>query len=563
MRGYFFEALTSVDKPDRDENFVQTFRGLGQLMHLVQDMSVPEHTRDDGHYVRAFEAWVVSAGNVQFSADDGWIRVRGEHVSPVFFDASTLGSPNALAAIPFANLFDTNQYDGSNPDVTLNANIGLSEYTNANFFSPDTMFNDSFDYPARSSVEIEDFQIQDPRNPDRKVFRSYLRKVGDGDTGYRLATVPFLGPFKEDCVPNCDDLLYRLAFLDDEVYGDYAERLIPRAVGYSANLLDYFFRGRLQVTVLPNVSENKISSLWLKIKNITPSEEAMVGGRFALVCRYTPTGANPDGGEDKFVRAYDVDMDEGQVGYGGEIDLLFSLPYQGRIPLMNYGSVTCMLTYQGKLGNEAGAVIGKAFALGEIRFNEEWDNGLMGNYDWNHMTQSYFPNSLENGTTSNVVSEDGKLVKDNIRFMGKSGHQFNHSWLIFDGGGIAVTSSTYLYLEIDDISITPLSDAHTQNILLNFNDGRFRLIFCHPGHCYWNDWDIPTAVASYDFNHVFVQNLFSMIQDAGFETSEPLNLTAIQISQQIVNYNDAPAPEDEHQHMKVDFIRLIDEKRTP
>ena len=35
--------------------------------------------------------------------------------------------------------------------------------------------------------------------------------------------------------------------LDDNVFRDYAARLIPRAVGYSAALLDYFFRGRLDV----------------------------------------------------------------------------------------------------------------------------------------------------------------------------------------------------------------------------------------------------------------------------------------------------------------------------
>jgi hypothetical protein len=51
VRGYFLNALTSQTKTDRDKNFAETFRGLGQLMHLVQDLSVPAHTRDDGHYV--------------------------------------------------------------------------------------------------------------------------------------------------------------------------------------------------------------------------------------------------------------------------------------------------------------------------------------------------------------------------------------------------------------------------------------------------------------------------------------------------------------------------------
>ena len=50
VRRYFYKALTSVDKPTRDQNFADTFRGLGQVMHLVEDLSVPEHTRDNGYY---------------------------------------------------------------------------------------------------------------------------------------------------------------------------------------------------------------------------------------------------------------------------------------------------------------------------------------------------------------------------------------------------------------------------------------------------------------------------------------------------------------------------------
>ncbi len=49
-RSYYYTALTALDKSTRETNFAKTFRALGQVMHLVQDMSVPEHTRNDGHY---------------------------------------------------------------------------------------------------------------------------------------------------------------------------------------------------------------------------------------------------------------------------------------------------------------------------------------------------------------------------------------------------------------------------------------------------------------------------------------------------------------------------------
>ena len=49
VREYYYRALTSPDKRTREINFAETFRGLGQLMHLVQDMSVPDHVRNSSH----------------------------------------------------------------------------------------------------------------------------------------------------------------------------------------------------------------------------------------------------------------------------------------------------------------------------------------------------------------------------------------------------------------------------------------------------------------------------------------------------------------------------------
>jgi hypothetical protein len=50
-----FEALAALPEPDKEDTrqaefetkMAETFRSLGQVMHLVQDMAVPAHTRDD------------------------------------------------------------------------------------------------------------------------------------------------------------------------------------------------------------------------------------------------------------------------------------------------------------------------------------------------------------------------------------------------------------------------------------------------------------------------------------------------------------------------------------
>jgi hypothetical protein len=57
-RSYFYTALTGLDsggnviaadKTQRDAYFAKTFQAVGQIMHLVQDASVPAHVRNDGH----------------------------------------------------------------------------------------------------------------------------------------------------------------------------------------------------------------------------------------------------------------------------------------------------------------------------------------------------------------------------------------------------------------------------------------------------------------------------------------------------------------------------------
>jgi hypothetical protein len=47
----FLEALTAKTEDDRNKLFVRAFRSVGQIIHLLQDMAVPAHVRNDmkGH----------------------------------------------------------------------------------------------------------------------------------------------------------------------------------------------------------------------------------------------------------------------------------------------------------------------------------------------------------------------------------------------------------------------------------------------------------------------------------------------------------------------------------
>lgn len=57
-RQYFYDALTKLNKEDRDKNWGMTFQTLGQVIHHLQDMAQPQHVRNDPHLQGPAEKFV-------------------------------------------------------------------------------------------------------------------------------------------------------------------------------------------------------------------------------------------------------------------------------------------------------------------------------------------------------------------------------------------------------------------------------------------------------------------------------------------------------------------------
>jgi hypothetical protein len=235
-REYYFKALTFETKAERDENWGKTFRALGQVMHLLQDSANPSHVRDDLHAFddglhdyMAHHSVTALMGNNTFSPDPSMLEQPGP------------ADPNGE---PFANLFDRDMYQGSAPEATLGNDIGVTEYTNANFFSDDTIpgqgsaFSTEITYPT--VTELVPAPVPSP-------YLTLPRLGSAAFHGSRAAKLTGNQAVAKFLLTNTNlDLLGQLQ-LDDGVYDAQAQNLIPRAVGYSAAVLDYFFRGELEV----------------------------------------------------------------------------------------------------------------------------------------------------------------------------------------------------------------------------------------------------------------------------------------------------------------------------
>jgi hypothetical protein len=161
-RRSYYHALTLEGLQDRNQKWADTFRALGQIMHLVEDAAQPQHTRNDPHPIGFFEGWVdqhLDQGS--FSLDPAFVRAGEANTR---FDRRILYQPtrHAEAPVPVARLIDTVTYQcnppspqpGSacDPNGTLIPAIGIAEFTNANFFTEGTVPG-PYPYPDVTRVQ--------------------------------------------------------------------------------------------------------------------------------------------------------------------------------------------------------------------------------------------------------------------------------------------------------------------------------------------------------------------------------------------------------------------------
>ena len=200
VRGYFFSALTAQSDAAREQAFGDTFRGMGQLMHLVQDASVPAHTRNDAHVLYNYEDFVSTVS------------------------IASMGAIGPLGPLPLAPLIDANGYVNPTPDpgVTASSGIGLSEYTQANFFSEDTINASAYPFPritAATPVVKRDILAPDGTTYKREYWLKDCCGETNGGQGYLLSAVDWLDYYRLK-YPLLAGILPRIPVLDNNVYKD-------------------------------------------------------------------------------------------------------------------------------------------------------------------------------------------------------------------------------------------------------------------------------------------------------------------------------------------------------
>jgi hypothetical protein len=346
-RAAFHAALVNPVLEQRQQGFADTFRILGQVMHLVADLASPPHTRDDMHPLGdSFETFM--------GEDES--RIAGFSA----FDPSLLRTAvdDDVAKLPIARLWDNDAYTGANPpDDSTGPRFGLAEFTSANFFSDDTITRRAFSDPDLPLPAL-DRLVEGPTDvyPPTGELRRYLSKPGDG--------VPVTHMVAEGLFFKWTPPFIAFHTLDDLVFADYATHLLPRAIGYASGVLQYFFRGRMQifapdrfvygVAPFADGNDGQFTRLRFSVLNTTPNEAASTGQVTAVV-QYRDPGVNiiehpekdlPDAPSFRVSLPQTVDLSSFK-------DLTFDFP--AGIPA-NATDVFLMVVYRGPLGDESDAI---------------------------------------------------------------------------------------------------------------------------------------------------------------------------------------------------------------
>lgn len=321
-RDSFYQALTTGSEAE----FATTFRSLGQVMHLISDMAVPAHVRNDPHpFSDPYEDWTTVNQKV----------LPYENYYPVKLTSFSNPAPSATAPLPISPLWDKDIYDGSNPDELWSLDAGLAEFTNANFLSHDTFGeypHPNFADPGllyevkwhdRPTIVAEDNNVDSP---------AYIWRLVGGQQKYRLAAANYFA------IETDDGLVSGFGkTLDDEVNRDYAGELIPRAIGYSTALLDYFLRGDIDLkpgsaggySLVNNTSEEMTGTFALYYDDTSGTRRKLPGAEWV-----STIAAN----------------DRIPVGS-------IAIPDDHAVPPKYY------LVFEGKMGEEDGAVAGRVVSI--------------------------------------------------------------------------------------------------------------------------------------------------------------------------------------------------------
>ena len=267
-------ALGLADKDAREQAWAGFFQSFGMVIHHIQDMSQPQHVRNDAH------------------CDSFWCKLSGDY-NPSYYEQYTnehrkeILDQYACGSYP---RLDPKKFSKAR-DFWINDNhYGMAEYTNWNFVSQGSNFHRS----TNGIVANPWYPYPDPQNGG---LGNVITKASASELPAQVALsgdIWFLGTSVNDNYSGNVDFNERtssFSLWDDKLERHLANGtgwyrwsfasynslnfkaaypfLLPRAIAYSAGLIDYFFRGRMKVSDVTYIGGDRVR---ITVTNTTAEE---------------------------------------------------------------------------------------------------------------------------------------------------------------------------------------------------------------------------------------------------------------------------------------------------
>lgn len=257
-RSYYRGALTAASAVDRQRYYAETFRALGQVLHMLQDMGVPSHVRSDflAHFETNFSWLSLDKWKWQYEPYELQAAKENNKLMSDYGSAEKIIRPSFEGGISLTKFWDTNRYSSTCRNGTRKSgrDLGLAEYTNANFLSGNTVFteglpcDDNYQFPHPALNETDFDQNVAPvmvvgKDGKLEMVR-YIHVTDTEGLESWEASKRIISKISWSDYYTYGSGKNATVDLDDNLFTAMASRLIPRAIGYSAALLDCFFRGK-------------------------------------------------------------------------------------------------------------------------------------------------------------------------------------------------------------------------------------------------------------------------------------------------------------------------------
>jgi hypothetical protein len=267
---YLFSALTAQYPYYRSLSASHSLQSVGHVLHMVQDMASPQHVRNDQH--------THPLPGTKFNPPWSFYEVYTEtQNNDIEYKLRTFAYPEY--AIP---VFGTAREFFYTPDPQTTAFKGIADFASRNFTTYLTQYiavAAPSPYPVGSAKDlpmpngtgtaVEKVVVPAGRNSvggeipagTADYLTGYIRDEYSGQPTEKtiLAASSMLNSF----VPQ----QYRIYTENTITYHAGYKFLMPRAVGYSAGMINHFFRGRLNLENIKDPDDNGPGNTW-KVTNI-------------------------------------------------------------------------------------------------------------------------------------------------------------------------------------------------------------------------------------------------------------------------------------------------------